>query len=90
MLRSGNRGDETANLQRMLKLKGFDPGEIDGIFGGKTEAALKALQEAAGLEVDGIFGPKSEAALQGWAMGAGAPSADDESPDVTPDSPQAV
>jgi len=90
MLRSGNSGDETSNLQRLLKLKGFDPGGIDGVFGPRTEAALKVLQEAAGLDVDGIFGPKSEAALQGWAMGAGAPEAPEVVPDLTPDGPTAV
>jgi len=81
MLKSGSSGEEVANLQRLLKLKGFDPGEVDGSFGSMTEAALKSLQEAAGLDVDAIYGPKSEDALKGWAMGAGAPEAEDESPD---------
>lgn len=88
MLRSGS-GEDAANLQRMLKLKGFDPGEIDGVFGPKTEAALKALQTAAGIEADGIYGPKSEAALLGWAMGAGAPPKAEEAP-AAPEGPQAV
>ena len=88
MLKSGNSGDEVANLQRLLKLKGFDPGEVDGVFGPKTAAALEALQEAAGLEADAIYGPKSEAALQGWAMGAGA--GEEEAPPSSPDGPSAV
>ena len=89
MLKSGNSGEAVANLQRLLKLKGFDPGEVDGVFGPNTQAALEALQAAAGLEVDGIFGPKSEAALEGWAMGAGPGEAADEPP-AAPDGPQAV
>lgn len=76
MLKSGSRGEEVANLQRLLKLKGFDPGEVDGAFGPKTLGALEAFQEAAALDVDGIYGPKSEAALKDWAIGAGAPQAD--------------
>jgi len=87
MLKSGSSGDEVANLQRLLKLKGFDPGEVDGTFGPATEAALKSLQEAAGLDVDAIFGAKSEEALKGWAMGAGAP---DVVAEEIPDRPEAI
>ena len=94
MLKNGSRGDEVANLQRMLRLKGFDPGEVDGAFGPKTLAALEQFQEAAGLEVDGIYGPKSEAALQAWAMGAGSgavASADTEvTGEPTEEGPRAV
>lgn len=90
MLRSGNSGEEVANLQRLLKVKGFDPGEVDGVFGPLTSAALISLQEAAGLDADGIYGPKSEEALKGWAMGAGAPEEADEGPEETPDSPRAL
>jgi len=90
MLRSGNNGEEVANLQRLLKLKGFDPGEIDGVFGPVTAAALTSLQEAAGLEADGIYGPMSEEALMGWAMGAGAPEAADEGSPEIPDTPRAL
>ena len=90
MLRSGNSGEEVANLQRLLKLKGFDPGEIDGAFGPATAAALISLQEAAGLDTDAVYGPKSEEALMGWAMGAGAPEAADEGPADTPDTPRAL
>jgi peptidoglycan hydrolase-like protein with peptidoglycan-binding domain len=87
MLKTGSRGEDVANLQRLLKLKGFDPGQVDGAFGPITRAALESLQAAAGLEVDGIYGPKSEAALKAWAMGAGpgaAEDAEDEEPPSVP------
>jgi len=74
----------------LLKVKGFDPGEVDGAFGPLTSAALISLQEAAGLDADGIYGPKSEEALKGWAMGAGAPEAVDEVPEETPDRARAL
>ena len=87
MLKTGSRGEDVANLQRLLKLKGFDPGQVDGAFGPITRAALESLQAAAGLEVDGIYGPKSEAALKAWAMGAGPGVAEapegEEPPSVT-------
>lgn len=44
-------------IQQALKNKGFDPGEIDGIWGRNTIAAVKQLQMQQGLEADGIVGP---------------------------------
>jgi putative chitinase len=64
-LREGSRGPAVTDLQNQLKAAGFDPGPIDGIFGPKTEAAVKAYQQAKGLEVDGIVGPKTRGALKG-------------------------
>ncbi|HEY9045109.1 MAG TPA: TIGR02594 family protein [Ohtaekwangia sp.] len=56
VLRIGNTGDDVRTLQNALKLAGFDCGTSDGIFGTKTEAAVKALQTTKfGLRVDGIF-----------------------------------
>lgn len=62
-LRKGNSGDEVAELQAMLNAKyGYDL-EVDGVFGAKTEAAVKAFQKARGLYADGIVGAKTWAAL---------------------------
>lgn len=55
-LKRGLKGDEVKKMQEMLAKLGFEVGEIDGIFGPKTEAALKAFQEKYGLLADGIFG----------------------------------
>ena len=62
-LRRGDRGEDVKVLQRALKRAGFDAGTIDGIFGSRTEAAVRAFQRANGLQVDGIVGPKTWAAL---------------------------
>jgi peptidoglycan hydrolase-like protein with peptidoglycan-binding domain len=62
-LRRGNRGDEVKVLQQQLKDLGFDPGPIDGIFGGGTETALKAFQRRAGITVDGLAGGQTQAAI---------------------------
>lgn len=64
MLRNGSQGDEVKELQQALLAKGFSPGPIDGIFGPKTEDAVKRFQERHGLEVDGIAGPKTMAAFE--------------------------
>lgn len=58
ILRQGMSGREVMALQLAL---GFDP--IDGVFGPKTEAAVKAIQSERGLEPDGFVGPLTKAAL---------------------------
>ena len=46
--------DETVRtLQEKLKQAGYDPGPVDGMFGGATARALRAFQEANGLPVTG-------------------------------------
>ena len=57
------RGDDVKTLQSMLNVLGFDCGAVDGIFGDKTRAGVKAFQQANGLAVDGIVGPLTRAAL---------------------------
>jgi Trypsin-like peptidase domain/Putative peptidoglycan binding domain len=58
-LRRESRGDGVKFLQVILKTKGFDAGQVDGIFGSKTEAAVKGFQSSKELVVDGIVGPKT-------------------------------
>lgn len=50
-------------IQQALKNKGLDPGEIDGIWGRNTIAAVKKFQMGNGLDVDGIVGPNTIQAL---------------------------
>lgn len=55
MLRSPNlRGDDVAELQRILSRLGFDCGRIDGIFGPLAARALSNFQFNAGVDVDGM------------------------------------
>ncbi|MBD1381077.1 N-acetylmuramoyl-L-alanine amidase [Metabacillus arenae] len=51
LIRLGFRGK---NVERIQRAVGVTP---DGIFGPKTEAAIKDYQKRQGLEVDGIVGP---------------------------------
>ena len=57
------RGDDVKQLQSRLKEKGYDPGQIDGIFGRKTQRAVKQFQREHDLKADGIAGKKTFAAL---------------------------
>lgn len=56
-IRQGSRGADVATLQKKLNLN------ADGIFGPKTEEAVKLFQKANGLSVDGIVGAKTWSAL---------------------------
>lgn len=46
--------DEAIAFQRDLKTLGYDPGDIDGILGGKVKSALRDYQRAKGLIPDGF------------------------------------
>ncbi|MBL8575112.1 MAG: peptidoglycan-binding protein [Hyphomicrobiaceae bacterium] len=63
-LAPGRRGHDVALLQSRLVRMGLMDGMPDGVFGGKTRAAVIAFQLAAGLAPDGICGPKTLKALQ--------------------------
>lgn len=52
-------------LQQALHEHGFNPGEVDGIFGLGTQAAVMAFQRSEGLLADGIAGVRTLAALKG-------------------------
>ena len=61
----GCTGDAVKTLQEKLNAKGFDSGNVDGIFGAKTYAAVTAFQKANGLGVDGIVGKLTWGKLYG-------------------------
>jgi hypothetical protein len=59
-LRQGSRGDEVRQLQVYLKALGKDPGDVDGVFGPATAAAVRDFQDDhEQLVVDGIVGPRT-------------------------------
>ena len=49
-------GDDVAQLQQRLTQLGFSPGNVDGIFGKRTEKAVKEFQKAIGAVDDGVVG----------------------------------
>ena len=51
------RGDDVADLQRLLTSLGFPMSQIDGIHGQRTADALVDFQLNAGLVPDGVCGP---------------------------------
>jgi N-acetylmuramoyl-L-alanine amidase len=62
VLRRGDRGDAVRDLQERLLAVGH-PVTADAKFGARTEAAVRAFQDARRLRVDGICGPQTWAGL---------------------------
>ncbi len=63
VLKMNVTGAQVTKLQKRLAELGFPPGEIDGVFGPATEAAVISFQRSKGLVDDGIAGPRTLAAL---------------------------
>ncbi len=62
MVREGSRGPAVESLQRQLNSRGAKL-KVDGIFGPKTEAAVKQFQKAKRLESDGMVGKDTWSSL---------------------------
>lgn len=56
--------DYVSALQTDLRALGYYQGEIDGIFGPQTVAAIESFQEDNGLPVTGLVDPPTQAAIQ--------------------------
>ena len=59
----GSRGEEVRTIQTKLKRWGYYNGNVDGIFGSQTLAAVKYFQRKNGLVVDGIAGKRTLEAM---------------------------
>jgi carboxyl-terminal processing protease len=53
VFRRGDKGSDVLLLQMRLNALGYEAGPEDGLFGTRTERALKAFQRAVGLETSG-------------------------------------
>lgn len=58
------RRQEVLELQALLISRGFDPGELDGVMGSQTRAAIRAYQVDAKLPADGYPTPALLAGLR--------------------------
>ncbi|MBQ2680605.1 MAG: peptidoglycan-binding protein, partial [Eggerthellaceae bacterium] len=62
--KKGDKGDAVIVLQLLLMLRGVVTFyTIDGVFGDKTEQAVKDFQQARGIYPDGKVGAKTWPAL---------------------------
>ena len=65
-LRKGAKNEYVTLLQSKLMMLGYDLGSygVDGDFGTRTQAAVKAFQKDHGLTADGVVGAKTWEALE--------------------------
>lgn len=82
----GSSGVAVKELQQILNKSGYNLSE-DGIFGSKTQAAVKDYQMKNGLSVDGIVGLKTWDSL---LKGTASPSASGATKAPTPSAPTAA
>ncbi|GAA2338759.1 hypothetical protein GCM10010431_72740 [Streptomyces kunmingensis] len=57
-------GPEVAEAQCLLRRAGVSPGDVDGVFGPKTQRSVEHIQEREGLVADGVIGPHTWKALR--------------------------
>jgi hypothetical protein len=69
MLQIGAQGPDVGELQRRLKLGGFDPGPQDELYGDLTASAVKKAQQTWGLPVTGQTDANFEGALTKYIIG---------------------
>lgn len=74
----GMKGEDVSELQTLLTQFGFLKDVIDGDFGSKTEAAVKAFQKMVELDETGIYDKQSHETLMSFA----GDNEEDESDDV--------
>jgi N-acetylmuramoyl-L-alanine amidase len=56
-------GDDVLALQQRLSGLGFDLGRVDGVFGVRTDSALREFQRSVGVDADGTCGPDTFRAI---------------------------
>ncbi len=76
--RRGSSGETVKKLQQRLSDWGYYTGAADGVYGSRTEEAVKKFQKANGLTPDGVAGPATLAAagLPSGQTGSSGGSAD--------------
>lgn len=65
-IKRGQEGASVRTVQQKLNAAGAHPPlDEDGMFGPKTDRAVRQFQQQQGLKVDGLVGPKTLQAMQG-------------------------
>lgn len=75
--RRGSSGSVVSQIQTKLKNWGYYTGAVDGVFGSRTEAAVKQFQRKNGLTADGVVGTATLNALGIQSSGGASQSGGD-------------
>ncbi len=68
ILQRGDTGSDVRLLQTALIRAGYDPGQVNGVFGAQTERAVKQFQRVLGLNEDGVVGSRTWSFLEPFAL----------------------
>jgi hypothetical protein len=70
---NGHDAQTVREVQQTLSQRGFDPGPIDGLWGPRTQAALRQFQQAQGMAASGTLDAATMSALdvQGGSVASG-------------------
>lgn len=74
LVRQGSRGVYVCILQDGLTTLGYDTGGLDGVFGSRTNTAVRSFQTRNGLASDGLVGNLTWNSLMSQINGRGASS----------------
>ncbi len=69
--------DYTSSLQQSLTEAGYYQGQVDGVYGPQTVAAVEALQQAHGIPVTGTVDKATAAALEADLLAKGGAAAEE-------------
>ena len=73
-VKRGSSGDAVRALQHQMRYQYGDKSvAVNGVFGARTQAAVKVFQARRGLRVDGFVGVTTWKAVEGVSSGAGRP-----------------
>lgn len=82
LYKKGNAGETVSQIQTRLKNWGYYDGAVDGVYGSRTEAAVRFFQQKNGLSPDGQAGDQTLAALGISPGGGGGGGSDAKSGDL--------
>ena len=74
LYKKGASGSMVREIQTRLKAWGYYSGDVDGVYGSRTEKAVRYFQQKNGLSVDGQVGDLTLAALGIQPSGSGGSS----------------
>ncbi|MET7616446.1 peptidoglycan-binding protein [Streptomyces sp. NPDC005408] len=57
LLDANSSGWDVVEAQCLLDWHGFNPGDVDGVYGERTKGAVVSFQKRRGLDADGVVGP---------------------------------
>ncbi len=82
LYKRGSSGQRVTEIQTRLKNWGYYDGAVDGVYGSRTEAAVRWFQQKNGLSPDGQVGDQTLAALGISPGGGGGGGSDAKSGDL--------